>query len=73
MQSYSINLLAEFMAFLNFAFLHRIDTFPTPTQVLKYLQDYCEHYELLQHVILNHGVDQVSLKEGGLFASGWLQ
>ncbi|XP_065913296.1 flavin-containing monooxygenase 3-like isoform X2 [Dysidea avara] len=58
------NLPAELTGFQDFAFQPNTDAFPTPAQVLKYLQDYCEHYELLQHVKFNHRVDHVSLKEG---------
>ncbi|XP_065915457.1 uncharacterized protein [Dysidea avara] len=56
---------ADLAGFQDFAFQPNTDTFPTPAQILKYLQDYCEHYNLLQHVEFNHKVNHVSLKEDG--------
>ena len=61
---YRTKLPAELAGFQDFAFQPNTDTFPTQAQVLKYLQDYCEHFNLLQHVKFNHKVDHVSLKEG---------
>jgi len=60
---YRTILPADLMGFQDFAFPPNPDTFPSQSQVLKYLQDYCEHYNLLQHVKFNHRVDYVSSQQ----------
>ena len=61
------SLPSDLAGFQDFAFPPNTDTFPSQSQVMKYLLDYCGHYNLLQHIKFNHRVDHVSSKKGGDF------
>ena len=52
------------MAYCDFPFPPNSPTFPTQPQTMQYLENYCKHYNLYQHIKFQHRVDHVSLREG---------
>ena len=52
------------MAYCDFPFPPNSPTFPTQHQTMQYLENYCKHYNLKQHIKFRHRVDHVSLQEG---------
>ena len=60
---YSSDFPHELMAYNDFPFPPNTQTFAKQQEVLQYLEDYCEHYGLNQHIKFRHRVDCVSLQE----------
>lgn len=53
----------ELIAYQDFPFPPNVKTFAKQQEVLQYLEDYCQHYSLNQHIKFRHRVDSVSLQE----------
>lgn len=53
----------ELMAYHDFPFPPNVSTFAAQQDVLQYLEDYCEHYSLNQHIKFRHRVECVSLQD----------
>ena len=59
---YRSNAPHELMAYCDFPFPPNSPTFPTQHQTMQYLENYCKHYNLNQHIKFKHRVDRVSLQ-----------
>lgn len=51
------------MAYHDFPFPPNVPTFAKQQEVLQYLEDYCEHYNLNQHIKFRHRVECISLQD----------
>lgn len=65
------NLPKEVMAFPDFPFPAKEESFVHHTDVLKYLEDYTSHYQLHQYIKLNHNVEEVKPIERDDGTTGW--
>ena len=60
------------MAYSDFPFPPNSPTLPTQYQTMQYLENYCKHYNINQHIKFQHRVDHVSLQEDETRTRKWV-